>query len=86
MRSPLRPEILAQSSGLVVFGKSSFSLYSSRVAPLRSSRRNPLRPYSVDEFSINLLTAAFLARSTMLRIIAPLTKSLKYSISLSPRA
>ena len=32
MRSPFLPEIRAQSSGLVVFGRSSFSLNSSRIA------------------------------------------------------
>src|SRR5207244_3703378 len=44
MRSPLRPAIFAQSSGLLVFGRSSFSLNSSRTAATRSSVVMPLAP------------------------------------------
>jgi hypothetical protein len=48
MRSPLRPEMRAQSSGLVVFGRSSFSLNSSRTASMRSSSRMP-RSFLLDQ-------------------------------------
>ena len=44
MRSPLRPEIRAQSSGLVVFGRSSFSLNSSRTDSSMSAIRTPSSP------------------------------------------
>ena len=43
MRSPFLPEIRAQSSGLVVLGRSSFSLYSWRIDSSRSSVRMPSR-------------------------------------------
>src|SRR2546425_8958760 len=60
MRSPFLPAILAQSSGFVVFGRSSFSLNSSRTAVLRSSVEMPLGPPP-----IRRLRASFLARRTM---------------------
>ena len=41
IRSPFLPEIRAQSSGFVVFGRSSFSLYSSRIASRTSSALMP---------------------------------------------
>ncbi len=44
MRSPFLPEIRAQSSGFVVFGRSSFSLNSSRIALIRSSLLMPFSP------------------------------------------
>ena len=66
-----------------MFGRSSFSWYSSRIAALRSSRRIPL---SVPSEPIKRLMAVFLARETMFSIIAPLTKSLKKRVSRSPRA
>src|SRR5439155_14491825 len=44
IRSPFLPAILAQSSGLVVLGRSSFSLNSSRTAASRSSTLMPFSP------------------------------------------
>ena len=72
MRSPFLPEIRAQSSGLVVFGRSSFSLNSSTHAVSRWSRRMPRWPASRKS-----LIAYFFARSSMFWIIAPELKSLK---------
>ena len=60
MRSPFRPAILAQSSGLVLLGRSSFSSYSWRMALRRSSRRMPFSPVSMTR-----LIAYFLALETM---------------------
>ncbi len=79
MRSPFLPEIFAQSSGFVVFGRSSFSLYSWRIDSSRSSVRMP-RPSS----AMARLMASFFARRTMFSIIAPEAKSRKYRTSLSP--
>ena len=79
MRSPFLPEIFAQSSGLVVFGRSSCSLYSCLIESSRSSVRMPLLA-ACD----HPLDASFLARRTMFSIMAPDEKSLKYRISLSP--
>ena len=42
MRSPFLPEIFAQSSGLVVLGRSSCSLYSWWIDSIRSSTRMPV--------------------------------------------
>jgi hypothetical protein len=44
MRSPFLPEIFAQSSGFVVFGRSSCSLYSWVMEATRSSVRRPFGP------------------------------------------
>jgi hypothetical protein len=41
IRSPFLPEIRAQSSGLVVLGRSSFSLYSWRIDSSRSEVQMP---------------------------------------------
>ena len=41
IRSPFLPEIFAQSSGLVVFGRSSCSLYSCAIDAMRSSVQMP---------------------------------------------
>ena len=79
MRSPFLPEIFAQSSGLVVFGRSSCSLYSWWIDAMRSSVRMPFAPPAM-----NRLIASFFARRTMFSIIAPDEKSLKYMTSLSP--
>ena len=79
MRSPFLPEIFAQSSGLVVLGRSSCSLYSWWIDAMRSSSRMPRPPPA-----IRRLMASFLARRTMFSIMAPDEKSLKYMISLSP--
>src|SRR4029077_1551904 len=79
MRSPFLPEIFAQSSGFVVLGRSSCSLYSWRIDTIRSSVRMPLGPPAMSR-----LIATFFARRTMFSIIAPDEKSLKYMISLSP--
>ena len=81
MRSPFLPEMRAQSSGLVVLGRSSFSLNSSVTAANRSAALMPFSPVSR-----NRLMAIFLARLTMFSIIAPELKSLKYRTSLSPLA
>jgi hypothetical protein len=62
----------AQSSGLVVLGRSSFSLNSSTHELSTCSIRRPLRPVVR-----NSLMAFFLARSTTFWIIAPELKSLK---------
>ena len=72
MRSPLRPAILAQSSGLLVLGRSSFSLNSSRTATTTSSVFTPLAPPLISR-----LSACFLARRMIDSIIAPQAKSLK---------
>ena len=72
MRSPFLPEIRAQSSGLVVLGRSSFSLYSWRIDSSRSEVRMP-RPSP----AIARLMASFLARRTMFSIMAPEAKSRK---------
>src|SRR5207244_1461919 len=79
MRSPFLPEIFAQSSGFVVFGRSSCSLYSWRIAAVRSSLRIP-----GPSPAIARLIESFLARRTMFSIMAPDEKSLKYRTSLSP--
>ncbi len=81
MRSPFLPEMRAQSSGLVVLGRSSFSLNSSTQAASRCATRMPFWPVSR-----NCLMAIFLARATMFSIMAPELKSLKYRTSLSPLA
>ena len=81
IRSPFLPEIRAQSSGLVVFGRSSFSLNSSTQAASRCWTRMPR--WSCSRRS---LIAIFLARLTMFSIMAPELKSLKYRTSLSPPA
>ncbi len=81
MRSPFLPEMRAQSSGLVVLGRSSFSLNSSRMAWNRSSALMPFWPSSRKR-----LIAIFFARATTFSIMAPELKSLKYSSSLSPLA
>ena len=81
MRSPFLPEMRAQSSGLVVLGRSSFSLNSSTQAASRWATRMPFCPVSR-----NSLMAIFLARATMFSIMAPELKSLKYRTSLSPLA
>ena len=70
IRSPFFPEIFAQSSGLVVLGRSSFSLYSCLIDSSRSSVRIPR-----DCSAIARLMASFLARRTMFSIIAPDEKS-----------
>jgi len=62
----------AQSSGLVVFGRSSFSLNSSMHAVIRCCMRSPF--WSVSRKS---LIAIFFARATMFSIMAPELKSLK---------
>src|SRR5579883_560358 len=72
IRSPFLPEMRAQSSGLVVLGRSSFSLNSSTQAPSRWETRRPFCPWSRKS-----LIADFFARSTMFWIIAPELKSLK---------
>ena len=79
MRSPFLPDILAQSSGLVEFGKSSFSRNSSRQAEIKCATLIPF--LLLDKYS---LIAAFFARETIFSSIAPLEKSLKYKTSLSP--
>src|SRR6266540_1963509 len=66
----------AQSSGLVVLGRSSFSRNSSTQASSRCCSRRPFCPEDR-----NSLMAIFLARSTMFWIIAPELKSLKYRTS-----
>ena len=71
MRSPFFPEIFAQSSGLVVLGRSSCSLYSCLIEATRSSVRTPRSPPPITR-----LIASFLARRTMFSIIAPDAKSL----------
>ena len=81
MRSPFLPEIRAQSSGLVVFGRSSFSRNSSMQAASTCWTRMPFSPMSRKS-----LMDIFFARATMFSIIAPELKSLKYRISLSPLA
>ena len=81
IRSPFLPEMRAQSSGLVVLGRSSFSLNSSTQAPSRWEMR---RPFCL--WSRKSLIADFFARSTMFWIIAPELKSRKYMTSLSPLA
>jgi len=73
------PEIFAQSSGLVVLGRSSLSLYSCLMDSIMSPRR---MPWPSPE--ISRLIASFFARLTMFSIIAPEEKSLKYKVSLSP--
>ena len=70
MRSPFLPEIRAQSSGLVVLGRSSFSLYSWRIDSTMSEVRMP--PASP---AISRLMASFFARRTMFSIMAPDAKS-----------
>ena len=60
--SPFLPDIFAQSSGFVVFGRSSFSWYSSRIAALRSAKHIPL---SIPSEPIKRLIAVFFARETM---------------------
>src|SRR5262245_59443184 len=81
IRSPFLPEMRAQSSGFVVFGRSSFSRNSSTHAASRCDTRSPLLP-----LVSRSLIAIFFARSTMFWIIAPELKSLKYRVSLSPFA
>src|SRR5436309_1856626 len=66
------PAIFAQSSGFVVFGKSSCSLNSSRIARSRSSA---LMPFAW--VAMTRLIAYFFARETIPSINAPLAKSLK---------
>ena len=70
MRSPFLPEIRAQSSGFVVLGRSSFSLYSWRMDSSMSDVRMP--PASP---AMTRLMASFLARRTMFSIMAPEAKS-----------
>src|SRR5712664_2785843 len=77
----LLPAIVAQSSGLLVFGRSSFSLSSSRTAATRSSVTRPFPPPPMQR-----LRASFFARRTTDSIIAPETKSLKWRTSFSPLA
>jgi hypothetical protein len=72
----------AQSSGLGVFGRSSFSLNSSTHAVSRWAMRIPFCPVSRSSLTLGI----FLARDTMFSIIAPELKSLKYRTSLSPLA
>src|SRR5690606_23748981 len=72
IRSPFLPEMRAQSSGLVVLGRSSFSLNSSTQAWSMCWTRRPRWSWSRRS-----LMAIFLARSTMFWIIAPELKSLK---------
>ncbi len=79
MRSPFLPEIFAQSSGFVVFGRSSCSLYSWWMAAIMSSVHTPGVPPAMSR-----LMANFLARRTMFSIMAPDEKSLKYITSRSP--
>jgi hypothetical protein len=79
IRSPFLPEMRAQSSGLVVLGRSSFSLNSSMHASSRCETRIPYWPRSSRS-----LIAIFFARATMFSIMAPELKSLKYRTSLSP--
>ena len=79
MRSPFLPEIFAQSSGLVVFGRSSCSRNSWRIESSRSWVEMPLSPPSICR-----LIDSFFARRTMFSIMAPDEKSLKYRTSLSP--
>src|SRR5213079_2861995 len=57
IRSPFLPEMRAQSSGFVVFGRSSFSLNSSTHAVSRWEMRSPFCPVSR-----NSLIAIFFAR------------------------
>ena len=80
MRSPFLPEIFAQSSGLVVLGRSSCSLYSWWIEAMRSSVLDAARAAARSA----RLMASFLARRTTFSIMAPEEKSLKYMISLSP--
>src|SRR3989442_265235 len=68
--SAFLPAIFAQSSGLVVFGRSSCSLNSSRMARMRSSLLMPRSPVASRR-----LIAYFLARETIPSIRAPLEKS-----------
>jgi hypothetical protein len=77
----LARDIRAQSSGLVVLGRSSFSLNSSTHAAIRWLIRMPRWFWSSQS-----LIAIFFARLTMFSIMAPELKSLKYRTSLSPLA
>src|SRR5690606_15420770 len=69
IRSPFLPDTRAQSSGFVVFGRSSFSRNSARQPSSRWSSRMPRVPVASRS-----LIAPFFARSTMLAIIAPEAK------------
>jgi hypothetical protein len=71
IRSPFLPEIFAQSSGLVVLGRSSCSLYSCLIESSRSWVHTPRAPPAMTR-----LIASFLARRTMFSIMAPDEKSL----------
>ena len=79
MRSPFLPEIFAQSSGFVVFGRSSFSLNSSMHESSRCC--DPDAPLAALE---EVLDRQLLRPATMFSIMAPELKSLKYRTSLSP--
>ena len=81
IRSPFLPEILAQSSGLVVFGRSSCSRNSCRIESKRSWVQTPRLPPEMTR-----LIASFFDRLTIFSIIAPDEKSRKYITSLSPFA
>ena len=70
MRSPFLPEMRAQSSGFVVFGRSSFSLKSLRIAEKRSLALSPFSPWMRKR-----LMATYFARSTMFSMMAPELKA-----------
>src|SRR5699024_2659231 len=76
---PGRPETRAQSSGWAAEGMSSFSTNSVVIASRRCWAATPTSP--VASWS---LTASFFARSTMLRSVAPETKSRKWRVSEPP--
>src|SRR5690606_2937288 len=76
---PGRPETRAQSSGCAAEGMSSFSTNSAVIASRRCWAPTPISPVASWSF-----TASFFARSTMLRSVAPETKSRKCSTSWPP--
>src|SRR5690625_4001899 len=79
IRRPRRPETRAHSSGWEAEGMSSFSLNSAAIASCRCREPTPATPVASCS-----LTAYFLARSTMLRSVAPETKSRKWRVSAWP--
>src|SRR5699024_278071 len=76
---PGRPVTRAQSSGCAAEGMSSFSTNSAVIASWRCCAPTPTSPVASWSF-----TAIFLARSTMLRRVAPETKSRKWRVSAPP--
>src|SRR5699024_1361789 len=76
---PGRPVTRAQSSGCAAEGMSSFSTNSAVIASWRCCAPTPTSPVASWSF-----TAIFLARSTMLRRVAPETKSRKCRVSCPP--